>query len=168
MKPSESASVRFGFDGWQNVDTVSMTRTTLWRDGQQDWWSVHIDVPEDAHELDFSFTDGESWENNDGHNFASAVKTLAVRAIEHEEVCEHASGAYVVREPRILFICDRHLKKVLKDVYQCGMSTCTHSRKCACTFGSSTYAGQFFFMRGQLKNSLLSFENGNTADHQRN
>jgi len=53
--------IHLGFNGWTNVGDYQMTLQG------DEWWSYHLDVPEDASMIDFVFQDGQgNWDNNGG------------------------------------------------------------------------------------------------------
>ena len=82
--------------------------TSLWRSEVEDWWGVQIQIPEQAVDVQFCFTDGaNNWDSNGGNNYsaqiasaakaesaadAEAARLIRPRSIEKEERLDHAGG----------------------------------------------------------------------------
>lgn len=61
--------VHLGFNGWEvGTQDLQLAPTSLWRGEGVDWWSTPtFQVPKQAYDLSFCFTDGHgTWDSNDG------------------------------------------------------------------------------------------------------
>ena len=56
---AERVTLHYGFNGWNRVADQPMTSQG------EETWQAKLNLPADAHELVFSFTDGDRWDNND-------------------------------------------------------------------------------------------------------
>lgn len=102
LRDSPNVKVHLGFNNWELPAqmTLDLKPTSLWRGENIDWWSSHpFDVPTEAYEMNFAFTDGhDRWDNNWGHNYATHVEQLrlhhhqAPRGIQKVESFEHGAG----------------------------------------------------------------------------
>ena len=94
--------MHLGFNTWEVApQEAGLAPTCLWRSEGVDWWSTAqaFEVPAEAFDLAFAFTDGHgAWDNNDGHNFSVPVtqsrKAAAAppRQIASTETVDHAGG----------------------------------------------------------------------------
>ncbi|MGA1842669.1 MAG: carbohydrate-binding protein [bacterium] len=85
LKGSSSMKIHQGFDGWKDPKQTSMSSL------ENDKWQVTLTVPSDAKEkIDFVFTNGEDWDNNDKKDWSIAVEgggsgdKLIVHFLEYE------------------------------------------------------------------------------------
>ena len=64
---ADKVYLHYGFDGWNNVDTVAMSQT------QNGAYTAKVNV-EGNHEINFCFKDSsENWDNNYGANWKTEI-----------------------------------------------------------------------------------------------
>lgn len=69
--------LKSGFNGWEVEGPMSelAPAPNTMRDHQRDWWSVRVDVPEEAFDFNFVLHDTQSaWDNNYGKDFVFEVE----------------------------------------------------------------------------------------------
>ena len=64
---AEQVTLHYGFNGWSRVVDQPMTSQG------EEKWKAKLNLPADAHELDFCFTDGTRWDNNGGQDWRLVV-----------------------------------------------------------------------------------------------
>ncbi|GAB4823020.1 hypothetical protein N2152v2_010066 [Parachlorella kessleri] len=99
-----NVKVHLGFNHWEEgARDMQLAPTELWRGEGIDWWRTPaFQVPDQAFDLSFAFTDGHgAWDNNDGHNYSLPVwqpqqqqrkQEARLRSIASVEVVDHAGG----------------------------------------------------------------------------
>lgn len=73
----EGMSLHFGWNDWQNVTNINMSLHTNGTSYYPaNYGSIRLDVPNDAHYLDFVINGNGIWDNNDGQDYHLAVNPL--------------------------------------------------------------------------------------------
>lgn len=65
---SSSIKIHWGINGWNNVSNTTMTK------GSDGFWRATIILPASANTLNFCFTNGSNWDNNNSGNWNLQVK----------------------------------------------------------------------------------------------
>jgi len=66
---ASQVNLHWGYNGWSNVTTTAMTR-------RDDQWTLTIQAPSDATEINFVFNNGAgTWDNNSGQDYSFSVST---------------------------------------------------------------------------------------------
>lgn len=86
---SEMISIHIGFNGWQGTATVPMTP-----DGQGGWTHTYA-IPENTWAVDFVFTDGIEWDNNNEYDWSVLVLDCAAYEAGGLMVTNPASDLWV-------------------------------------------------------------------------
>jgi len=69
--------ITYGFNNWEHEggSAVHLHPSEVDATDSMDWWSAALEIPEDAFELNFVFSDGEQcYENNNGENFVHSMR----------------------------------------------------------------------------------------------
>ncbi|HVP10437.1 MAG TPA: DUF4932 domain-containing protein [Phycisphaerae bacterium] len=64
---SKQITLHYGFDDWQQVKDLPMKKPA------EETWEVTLQVPPDAKQIDFVFTDGDKWDNNSGSDWHTST-----------------------------------------------------------------------------------------------
>ncbi|HVP12736.1 MAG TPA: DUF4932 domain-containing protein [Phycisphaerae bacterium] len=64
---SKQMTLHYGFDKWQQVVDLPMKKPA------EETWELTLQVPPDAKQIDFVFTDGDKWDNNSGRDWHAII-----------------------------------------------------------------------------------------------
>ena len=67
LSGSSNMYIHWGYDGWLTSEDVKMTSTGT------NTWTATFTVPEEANTLDYVFTNGSAWDNNNGSDWSVSV-----------------------------------------------------------------------------------------------
>lgn len=60
---SNNISIHLGYDGWKNETNIPMTKDSM------GFWEGSVKIPTSSNQLDFCFTNGSSWDNNNNEDW---------------------------------------------------------------------------------------------------